>query len=281
MPPWSVSRPSSMTQPIGFDLSTSRGVNISGTTANTKSGYGELIPSTSFDADGICVFLQPDIGAGTNTQTYLVDIAMGAGGSEVIFIPNIPVTSKRGVAQAVYVPIAIPAGVRLSARCQTLLAASNPRGISICASLFQRAYTNSNQARYKYAQDYGTNLSDSGGAQVDPGATANTKGAWSEIVSSTSRTIRQIIIYVNLVNNPSATLSSMMMDIGIGAAGSEIPLLQNLRAIEYDGIDGLYPAVFGPYPVYIPEGTRLSARAQSTTTDSTDRLFDVAVLGVG
>jgi len=43
----------------------------------------------------------------------------------------------------------------------------------------------------------------------------------------------------------------------------------------------MQPPVLGPFPVAIPSGSRIAARAQCNISDATDRLFDVAVYGVG
>lgn len=278
MPPWTVSK-APIGQPFSFDLVNTTGAcSISGTTANTKSGYGTLIASTPA-IDGLYVFMVPETTA-ANTQSYLIDLAYGSAGNEIDFIRNIPMSAKRSTAQAIFFPIAIPDGVRISARCQTLLAASNPRGIYLSAYALPRSYTNSNQTRYTRVTTYGANESDSGGTQIDPGATANTPGAWAEVTANTPYPIHQLLVYSNLINNPTASVFNFMIDIAVGANGSEIPILSGLHLIEDTGMDGLFPSVIGPIPIMIPANSRISVRARCSGTDATDRLFDIILMGI-
>lgn len=280
MPPWTVSKGPFPATSYGFVESRTNGINLSGTTtANTKSGYVEITPSVSYDSDGIYLFFFPDA-LSTMTNSFLIDIAVGSAGSEVPIIENIPATGRRGSGQRVFIPIAIPSGSRISTRSQVLNVGASQRGIGLCATLLPRSYTASNQNRNKVCTTYGANTSDSGGVQVDPGAAANTKGAWSEVVSSTAYPIRQLLLFFNLINNTTASAANFLVDVGIGSNGQEQLLISDISVGEQVGSDGLVPPVFGPIPISIPSGTRIAVRAQCNITDATDRLFDVIVMGV-
>lgn len=101
-------------------------VTADGTTAHVKGPYTELIAATARPSYGIMIALG-NVGtvASTNTR-MLVDIAVGAASSEIVIIPNLIAgqacasNSANGSPNNYYFPIHIPAGVRISARCQTL-----------------------------------------------------------------------------------------------------------------------------------------------------------------
>jgi hypothetical protein len=92
-------------------------------TANTKGSYTQLIASTSFDASGFLLALR----ASTVSRTYLLDIAVGAAASEQVVLPNILVSVGTGSAlptDLVYLPMAVKAGQRIAARCQSATASA-------------------------------------------------------------------------------------------------------------------------------------------------------------
>lgn len=97
----------------------------------------------------------------------------------------------------------------------------------------------------------------SNSANVTYGTTAHAKGAWSQIHSSTPS--RSNLIIVSAVSNLSA---SALVDVGVGAAGSEVAVVSNLL---FGGSTN-----FGfLLPVAIPSGSRVSLRIQGTSTSPT------------
>lgn len=88
------------------------------------------------------------------------------------------------------------------------------------------------------------------------GATANTKGAWSQIIASTSASINLIIF--NASSSIYSTDHSVMYDIGVGAAGSESVVAQNIAGgnTTYSYIPQLF------LPIAIPAGSRIAYRCQ-------------------
>lgn len=103
---------------VGFNTANAVGTVITASaTPNTKGSYTQLIASTPRDYCGI--FIGPDMNTAQTVAQLLLDIAIGAGGSEVVIVPNWsqpPFSDKmaRG-----FVPVSIPAGTRIAARCQS------------------------------------------------------------------------------------------------------------------------------------------------------------------
>jgi hypothetical protein len=109
---------------IGADLVNITGTAVAGSaSAFTKSAYTQITAATARDYSGFFFNMLPSaLSSGNNTY---VDIAVGAGGSEVIIVPNhnfgaINVGaggSRFGL--PFFMPTPIPAGTRLAARFQT------------------------------------------------------------------------------------------------------------------------------------------------------------------
>jgi hypothetical protein len=99
---------------IGANTATSGGVNIT-PGSNTKGSYAEVIASTARAYKGLLVR------GGTKSTVFsqqisLTDIAVGGAGSEVIVIPNLQTVGSAGRSSTPFIPISVPAGIRLAAR---------------------------------------------------------------------------------------------------------------------------------------------------------------------
>lgn len=100
--------------------------------------------------------------------------------------------------------------------------------------------------------------------------TANVKGSWVQLVASTSIDFATLIVVAGMQS------TSSVLDLGIGAAASEVALIQNvmLRGTQAAGCV-VHPFIL---PLSVPAGSRLAARSQSATASAT---VQVSVLGVG
>jgi len=101
----------------------------------------------------------------------------------------------------------------------------------------------------------------SSGKTVTASPTIHAKGAWVELIAATTYETHLITVGV-AGTNVAATRTDFLVDIGVGAAGSETVLIPNLLA-GFCGVQkdtGLRTYTF---PLHIPEGTRLSARGQA------------------
>jgi hypothetical protein len=96
---------------------------------------------------------------------------------------------------------------------------------------------------------------DNASVTVQASSTINTKGSWIELVASSS--ISAGWLMYNWTNSTGATATAGLVDIGVGPAGSEQIIIENL------------PSGYGNnqtrmmIPVQIPAGSRIAARAQS------------------
>lgn len=259
----------------GADTSTSLGTSItaSGST-NTKGSWTQLIASTAHDAIGMMIYMRGN----TGTQQVLVDIGIGASSSEIALIPNLKYTNAAyGFSFTAWFPVQIPAGTRLSARCQSSVASGN---MKVHVVLIYGALKN--PVPLTHVLDYGADTSTSAVTSVDPGGTANTKGAWTQITASTTHDIKALGI-AWYSSTAATTAVARLIDIGVGAGGSEQILLPDLRN-QSDNSGTLArqatPPFLGCFPVHIPAGTRIAARCACTSNSSTPRTMGMVLYGV-
>jgi hypothetical protein len=88
-------------------------------------------------------------------------------------------------------------------------------------------------------------------------ASAHTKGAWSQLISSTNSDASAIWLFVN--NATSATDTAALLDVGTGASGSETSVISNIAI----GSANQWRVLL---PLKIPSGTRIAARVQSVVS---------------
>jgi hypothetical protein len=90
--------------------------NTSGV-AHTKGAWSQMIASCPIDADGFYVQLWNSTGS---PQDWLIDIGIGASGSEVVLVPDLYLRSQQNdsMGEKIVSPMAIPAGARISGRGQ-------------------------------------------------------------------------------------------------------------------------------------------------------------------
>lgn len=107
---------------------------------------------------------------------------------------------------------------------------------------------------------------------VTASASTHTKGMWTQLVASVSFDVLAFDINADNVA-ASATNTSMLLDVGIGGAGSEVVLVANILC----GGNAIDSSRAAHFPIFIPSGTRISARIQaaigSDTTEVSMRLF--------
>jgi len=264
---------------IGADTSDSAGTTITGSaTANTKGTWVELVASTANDASGISIFT----GNGTLIvlTNALVDIGIGAESSEIVIIPNLLPRALASIANSFpdewFFPIHIPAGTRISARMQ---ASSSSVPMDVVCILSSRT-TWMAPSIFSRVTTYGADTSDSGGTQIDPGATANAKGAWAQITASSTNDIKLLTFDLATSNKQIVLGSHFLFDIGIGVASFEIVLIENIFVTNNGHTNNPPHSISIPKPLSIPSGTRIAVRSQSDSTVTNDRLIDIIIHGV-
>ena len=94
-------------------------------------------------------------------------------------------------------------------------------------------------------------------SSVTPDATAHTKGAWAQLVASTSQAIDGITLLISSTTTGTTLANNILLDIGTGGSGSESVLVANI-AVMFSTVASV--AIF--IPIRVASGTRIAARCQ-------------------
>ena len=100
------------------------------------------------------------------------------------------------------------------------------------------------------------------GTQITASSTAGSKGSWTQLIASTAKEYHWLIVGFT-ANNASATITNVVVDIGIGAASSEIVLVPDLLVGSQPSITTDFAPHLYVFPIRVPSGSRLSARSAS------------------
>ncbi len=238
---------------------------------NTKGAWVEFSASTPFDAVGVLMFFSLPGPAGR-----LIDLGVGGAGSEVVVVENILRTvGGTFSADHIFLPIAIPQGSRLALRQQSTTGSHVSE-----VTLMLVAGNFAHSSGFHRATTYGAATADSGGVSVDPGGTINTKGAYSEIAAATARAAKSVLLLIGNWANTAMSNAAWLIDIAVGAAGSEVVVAADVFVTSFTGSDSIVPGAI-LLPISIPAGARLAVRAQCNSNDATDRLLDAVIIGFG
>jgi len=208
---------------VGGNITTGNGANItSAVGTNTKGTYTELIASTPYATR----YLQIELSvANGNVDQTMIDIAVGAAASEIIILNNLYIGRLIGNQTAqILLPVFIPAGVRLSARCQS---AGSAKVVNVRVHCIGGGFLTPQPLAQ--ITTYAANTADTTGAAVDPGAAAGTKGSWVEL-SSSCTAIKALFVAVaqNATFAAGTETITAKLDIGVGAAARELVLIPDL-----------------------------------------------------
>lgn len=248
-------------------------------TIHTKGSWVELVAAT--DGPGQLVVVQA-FGTATSAAatSMLLDIGIGAAGSEVVLIPDLGVGYTTGSAATPgrkwHFPVFVPSGVRLAARCQALIASDT---VDVIIDVYGGGAFDSQQC-FSAVTAYGANAATSRGVSVANGGTANVKGSWVQITAATTEDIAAIAIATQGAGSVTLSARSHLIDIGIGAAASEVVLAEDLFYVD-NATEFQYqiePWPFVPFATPIPSGARIAARRQCSA--ASDTTCDLIVYGM-
>lgn len=256
-------------------VATSEGTDVIDALNSKPATPTQLIAATAFDACGVLV----TVTGGTTLTTQLVDIMAGGVGAEFVLIPDLLASAATGTSMGAsyFFPIFVAKGTRLSARAS----ASTVGTCRINVHLLQGSY---GATSFSKVTAYGAVLASSMGTVIDPGAVANTRPALpaTQLVAATSDPIRLLTIAVGNAGTYVRTpAGGSLLDLYAGAGSGEYAVVDNIFVNFDTSKDNWAPVVpVSNVPVYIPKGTRLSARAASNATAAGVRQLDMIVYGV-
>jgi hypothetical protein len=263
-------------QDVGSNLTNSGPLNVvSGGSAYTKGAWVELTSSTPSDTSWVMV--QCD-GNDAFSVNWAYDIGIGASGSEIAIVQNIVSNMGQPNETTLMFPLSIRKGTRVAARGSCNGTSENG---SIKLTCFENSALSSGCG--SAIDTYGFNAATNLGVAVDPGGSANTKGAYSQITASVSSDLAGFFLCFDSQGTETGTANavSFLVDIALGGSGSEKVVIPNISLLQYAGPTVYHLPEATPYfPVAVKAGTRVAVRAQSNSNVSPDRIFGATLYGV-
>lgn len=244
----------------GVVAGSTAGTTISSTTAATYGSWVELKASTGIEATHLIVTIADPNGA----DQIDVDIGIGAAGSELVIAEALFMRADgyvRNNGMTYSIPLRVPAGVRVAARMRGA-AASRSCKVAVLALAGDSPF-----GSFQKMEAIG------GTYTVTTGYTAHTKGAWAQIVAA-SKYYKALHVVWGLIDYASNQTSTSLMDIGIGASGSEIVTIPDLHATAHNlpgASHNTYQSAF--IPGALPANTRMSYRGQVSAGNALRYMF--------
>lgn len=239
---------------------------------DAKASWTQLNASLTRDYTGFILQLGQ---MGQANVTYLVDVAIGGAGTEKVIVENIYLsaggTSYMG--EDFLIPVALPKGGRLAIRGQT----SNGSNVTSSAQIHGITAAWPDMPGFSKMEALGADTANSKGTTIDPGGTANTKGAWTQISASTTDDIAGLLL--NFGPDGVHAAGRLLIDVAIGASSSEQVILEDYVVTESGSVSRTFMNS-ASFPAEIPAGTRVSMRAQSDITTTPGRELDVVLQGL-
>lgn len=263
---------------IAANTATSMGTQLTvpGTNHTVASSFVVLSASLPDNADGF--ILSVHAGYGSGSPNCLVNLYVGASGQEQLLVAGIQIgrgSSTGGSQKNVYVPIAIPAGTRVTGKYQCDNVAGAP---NVYVSFTPLSSGFSSTPPLSISESWGADTTISRGKLVTASATTHTIGNKVELISATSIDAQHIIVQSH--QNMS---QQSLLTIYVGAAGSEVPILGPIHVAGHTDSAGaadlskMYGTIFS-LPLSVPAGSRISAALQSNTASAT---ADVSIIAFG
>lgn len=278
----------SMPAPTG-DASTSSSeawpASLTAGSAHTKGAWQQAVASTTIDTYGLMVFNSTATSSSATDTSMLVDIGVGGAGAEVPIVSNLAMGWRTDKYMEYRVPVYIPRGTRIAARCQSAVASASvgvilvpmarsltgqtPHGFGIQPWGFSGTAASVAGLNANTATSKGTNL-------TIPGAN-NTKGAWVELVTTTAESYTALMVGVQGAADTTQGATTQLIDIGVGASGSEVVVVPNIYTVTASSEAVTVPDS-GAWLVDVPAGSRIAARYQLSSITNTN--LDVIVYGI-
>lgn len=223
---------------------------------HVKGTYAQVVASSAFAAGGLLVHVGPT----TTNAPWALDLAVGGSGSERIIFPDYMFGGQTRLPHGFYAPCAVSSGSRIAARVTssgsglstriyvTLLA---PSPFGFPADAGNVAYLGPTPSS---ATTYGTLITPGNG----------TFSSWVQLSSSTPFDAKAIMVNTHSGEDTAPTASTFQWQIGVGAAASEVVIVDKVVAFAGGASDSEGPGPSYWMPCQIPAGQRVSARALDT-----------------
>jgi hypothetical protein len=180
-------------------------------TPHTKGSWSQIIASTS-NVTTLIRFFIAGVNVSTADSATLLDIGVGASGSETVIVPDLAIGGSSGSFYSV--PVEIPSGSRIAARIQGVRASQTA---TINSRDFFALNAGDTASIGTTADVLGTDTATSTGT-----AMSGASGTWVEIEDSTTKDYIGFSIAPSTSDTDTTAFGDAAYEIGVGAAGSEV-----------------------------------------------------------
>lgn len=245
-----------------------------GATAHTKNTtWDELFSTAPWDVYAVEIMFSAVAVSAVNSAC-LVDIGIGAAGSEAVIIPNLNAgfadTFTNGMGQRYFFPIFIPSGTRIACTGQSAQAG----GVTYDIAMFLYGKPSKPVWTGKSVTDYGTVGASSIGATI----TGNQSYSLSQIIASTTKAHRYLALGFGGAGSTAFPAGGQVLTgIRVGGSGAEVGIVENrpLLVTVAEVVKCMLPVgAFGDFP----SGSRITAYAYKSFANAQN--FDGIIYGV-
>jgi hypothetical protein len=227
----------------------------SSASANAKGAWTQL--NSAQPRDACFVLLQVSTDYGSATINSAIDLGVGSSGNEVAILNNLVINNSfegDGNVIELAIPLLIPAGERLAARCQSS-SASQSLGVSLFT--WDGAYS---MEGVNGAEAVGFQSGSTEGTSVTAGASS--LGSYTQLTAATPRDYVGYFMMFDFLKASLPTADFIVANLAIGASGSEVVIDSSYGPV-FSSSQKLVggpsrPAIFRP----IPAGTRIAMNAE-------------------
>jgi hypothetical protein len=224
-----------------------------GAVAHTAGLYAEVSASLPADCSGVMFVPTAATALNATVSSTLLEIGIGAALSETVWATGSIGYMTSAVFGFPFVfPGALAAGTRVAVRARSARTSLALNGVFI--------FLPEKTIPLTTPVTMGVNTATSRGVTLTAPVSLDTKSAWTEIEDSTPSAFSALSIFTQSVTSTTMNSSGVLVDIGIGAAGSETVLIPDFYLFASSTAE--YYSAYTPraYGIDIPAGSRLSAR---------------------
>lgn len=240
----------------------------------SKSAWVELLASTDHDSYGLLLMVNLSFTAGAG-RNFVLDIGIGASGSEIVVIPDLICGMANPYPNALYFyfPLFVPAGSRVAVRSQANIANSFRCQIS----LYQQPVRPDLIKAGNYCEVVGGGALPGGGTSITIGGAS--KSAWQLL----GTTVRDLWWWQIGLQVPEADTvvggNAMLLDLAVGNGTDFMPIMQDVMfATGTSEVVYNYPFLYGNDRL-IPAGSDIYVRGWASGTP--EAAYLVAAYGLG
>lgn len=242
----------------------------SNASANQKGIWAQLIASANYDVFGISLMICNTFTGGAANH-FLVDIGVGANPNETVIVPDIlcgAMGAGTGGLYPMFLPIFIPKGTRISARCQDG-AGSDVANVTVF--LHGGGPTNPPWRCFSRAESIGTTSSGASSGLAHTAGNSGAESTWTNIGSTTAHTLEAIMPMVQ--SDTVTVVNALAYHLELGIASTTLCEYFFCTATT-ESIVCMFPAI--PHYCHVPVGTQLMIRAECS---GTAQAFQYGILG--